>query len=182
VDLETVAAELAPRLIAYAFARTRCRATAEDVAQDALVALVSRWRRLGPPESPEAFVFAIARRRAGRASLRRALLSPLDWLSDTPVAGGSIDDAYEQRAELAAVFKGLRTLARRDREVLLLRAIGELDLAAIAAVTGSSEGAVKMRLHRARRRLRLVLEQQRAGRSRGQEGRSSAEKRSRVSG
>jgi len=36
VDLEARAAALAPRLLAYALARTGCRATAEDIAQDAL--------------------------------------------------------------------------------------------------------------------------------------------------
>ena len=54
VELEAVAAALAPRLIAYALARTGCRATAEDIAQDALTALVRRWRSGGPPESPDA--------------------------------------------------------------------------------------------------------------------------------
>src|SRR3954465_15456426 len=67
VDLETVAAALAPRLVAYATGRTGCRSTGQDIAQEALAALVLRWRRFGPPESPEAFVFAVARRRAGRA-------------------------------------------------------------------------------------------------------------------
>jgi sigma-70-like protein len=46
VDLEAAAAALAPRLLAYALARTGCRATAEDVAQDALTALVRRWREI----------------------------------------------------------------------------------------------------------------------------------------
>jgi DNA-directed RNA polymerase specialized sigma24 family protein len=40
VDLEAAAAALASRLLAYALARTGCRATAEDIAQDALTALV----------------------------------------------------------------------------------------------------------------------------------------------
>ena len=71
-------AALAPRLVAYATGRTGCRSTGEDVAQDALTALVVRWKRHGPPESPEAFAFAIARRRAGRAVLRRALTRPLE--------------------------------------------------------------------------------------------------------
>jgi len=67
VDLESTVASLMPRLLAYALARTGCRAMAEDVAQDALTVLVRRWRTSGPPESPDAYAFAIARRRAGRA-------------------------------------------------------------------------------------------------------------------
>ena len=67
---------------AYALARTGCRGMAEDVAQDALTALVPRWHTSGPPESPDAYAFAIARRRAGRALVRRALLAPVDVLRD----------------------------------------------------------------------------------------------------
>ena len=81
VDLEAVVTALAPRLIGYVFARTGCHGIAEDIAQDALTALVRRWRQqLGPPESPDAFAFAIGRRRAGRALARRALMAPIDAL------------------------------------------------------------------------------------------------------
>ncbi|RPJ84180.1 MAG: hypothetical protein EHM13_05480, partial [Acidobacteria bacterium] len=63
MDLEQAVGDLTPRLLRYCLARTRNTALAEDVAHDALVALVQRWRRYGPPESVDAFVFAIARRR-----------------------------------------------------------------------------------------------------------------------
>jgi len=48
----------------------RDRSLAEDVAQDARAALVHCWRRQSPPDSSEAFTFAIAKRRAGRAAGR----------------------------------------------------------------------------------------------------------------
>ena len=67
VDLDEAVALVAPRLLAYALARTGCRSMAEDIAQDALVALVRHWRASGAPASPDAFVFAIAKRRAGRS-------------------------------------------------------------------------------------------------------------------
>jgi RNA polymerase sigma factor (sigma-70 family) len=158
VDLDATVAALAPRLVAYATGRTGCRSTAQDIAQEALAALVLRWRRFGPPESPEAFVFAVARRRAGRAMKRRALLKPLDFIlvarpSDTGV------DSYEQQAELQMVIRTMKRLRRADREVLLLRAAGELSLDQIAIVTRSSVAAVKMRLHRARSRLTELLEE-----------------------
>ncbi len=74
VDLDATVAALAPRLVVYATGCTGCRSTGQDIAQEALAALVLRWRRFGPPESPEAFVFAVARRRAGRAMKHRALI------------------------------------------------------------------------------------------------------------
>jgi len=67
VELEDVVTVLAPRVLRYCLGRVGEVGLAEEVAQDALVALVRRWRWRGAPESPEAFVFAVARRRAFRA-------------------------------------------------------------------------------------------------------------------
>ena len=130
----------------------------EDVAQEALSALVARWRRFGPPESPEAFVFAVARRRAVRMVTRRALMMPLDLLRGSRAARTGVD-AFERRNELRIVIGAIRRLRPADREVLLLRAAGELSLEEIAAVTHASAAAVKMRIHRARQRLGELLKE-----------------------
>jgi RNA polymerase sigma-70 factor (ECF subfamily) len=164
VDLDEVAGSLAPRLIAYALGRTGCRGTAEDIAQDALTALVRRWRQAGPPESPDAYAFAIAKRRAGRAILRRALTAPLDVLRGVARNEPAVDRAYENRVDLAIVLAALRTLPRADREALLLRLVGELPFADIAVVMNTSPAAVKMRISRARRRLAAYLSEQAHGR------------------
>jgi RNA polymerase sigma factor (sigma-70 family) len=164
VELEDVATALAPRLIAYALARTGCRATAEDIAQDALVALVRRWQQAGPPESPDAFVFAIAKRRAGRAIVRRALTAPLDALRGVARHEPGIDQAYDDRMEVAIVLAALRTLPRADREALLLRIVGELPFADIAVLMNTSPAAIKMRISRARRRLADLLPERSHGR------------------
>ena len=163
MDLDEAARALAPRLIAYALARTGCLKTAEDVAQDALVALVRRWRQAGPPESADAFVFAIARRRAGRAVARRALTAPFDALRNAASNGPSADEAYAHRVELAIVRSALRTLSRADREALLLRTVAELSFEEIAGVVGASPAAVKMRVSRARRRLAALIEERSHG-------------------
>src|SRR5262245_53457761 len=82
VSLEAAVEALAPRLIGYVLARTGCPGAAEDIAQEALAALVRRWRTVGPPDSPDAYAFAVARRRAGRFVVRRALTAPLESLRD----------------------------------------------------------------------------------------------------
>src|SRR3954468_21936962 len=104
VELEEVVRALAPRLFAYALGRTGCRGTAEDIAQDALVALVRRWRQTGPPQSADAFVFAVAKRRAGRAILRRALTAPLETLRGVARNDPAVDRAYDDRIDLIAVI------------------------------------------------------------------------------
>jgi len=164
VDLEAVAAALAPRLIAYALARTGRRADAEDVAQEALTALVRRWRRAGPPESPDAFVFAIARRRAGRAVARGALLAPLDVVRHIAQRGPSVEETAVGRSAASDVVSAIRSLPRRDREALLLRVVGELDFDRIASLTRTTPAGVKMRISRARRRLATLLAERTDGR------------------
>jgi len=164
VDLESVAAALAPRLVAYGLGRTGCPSTAEDIAQDALTALVRRWRTMGPPESPEAYVFAIAKRRAGRAITRRALMAPLDVLRGNARDAPSVEQAYASRTELAVVWSRLRALPAKDREALLLRLAGELTIEQIAAVMHTTPAAAKMRISRARRRLATLLSERSDGR------------------
>jgi RNA polymerase sigma-70 factor (ECF subfamily) len=158
MDLETAVAELAPQLLRYGLGRTGDAALAEEVAQDALAALVARWRRFGAPDCPAAFAFAVARRRAGRALLRRRLLAPLRPLREAASCQPGPEESAAARSELALVLAALRRLPGRDREALLLAGAGDLDTAAASAALGISPPAFKMRLHRARQRLKQLLE------------------------
>ena len=59
----------------------------------------------------------------------------------------------EARAALDAVLADLQTLAEPDRAALLMRAEDQMPYEEIAAALGTTPGAVKVRVHRARRRL-----------------------------
>lgn len=159
VELDEVVSVLAPRVLRYCLGRVGEAGAAEEVAQEALAALVRRWRGRGAPESPEAFVFAVARRRAFRASVRRRLLVPLTALKGASrLAEPGVEERAVARDELARTLAALRRLPGRDREALLLAAAGELPTGEAARVLGISPSAFKMRLHRARRRLAELLE------------------------
>lgn len=149
--------DLSPRVIAYCRGLTRDAVLAEDAAQDALAALVRRWRRRGEPRSPEAFVFAVARRRALRAVVRRRLLAPFA-AEDAPATAPQPHVRAEQNSELERVLGAVSRLPRRDREALLLVAVAEMDYRDAASVLGVSLSALKMRVHRARRRLAAALD------------------------
>lgn len=149
--------ELSPRVIAYCRGLIRDVALAEDAAQDALAALVQRWRRKGAPRSPEAFVFAVARRRAVRAIVRRRLLAPFEAHA-APVTAPQPHLRAEQSSELERVLGAVSRLSRRDREALLLVAVAEMDYRDAASVLGVSLPALKMRVHRARQRLVAALD------------------------
>ncbi len=156
--LETLIGDLAPRVLRYCRGRLRDAAMAEEVAQEALTALVQRHRRHGPPEDSAAFVFAIARRRAARSQLRAALMAPLDALADRASSDPTPEELAIQEHRRRELRQALQALPRGEREALLLVLAGDLDYRTVAELLGISEAAVKMRLHRARRRLENLME------------------------
>jgi RNA polymerase sigma-70 factor (ECF subfamily) len=133
--------------------------TARDLAQE--VALRA-WRRLASLEDPRSFTAWIRRiaANAARDHLRRAAIRREDELDDALDLAGD-DDPHaeaERRAELRLM---LAALADEDAEVvslLVARAEGT-SVEELAARVGLSEGALKMRLMRARKRLRERLEE-----------------------
>ena len=162
VDLECALRELAPRLLRYLTARTGNCSLAEEVAQESLAALVRRWRTLGAPDSPEAFVFAVARRRAGRALVRRRLWLPIEALLGQRSGEPDPEVHLIERDGAARTLAALLRLPTREREALALMAFGELSGEAAARLLGLSPSAFKMRIHRARQRLKSLLEEENA--------------------
>jgi RNA polymerase sigma factor (sigma-70 family) len=158
VDLEGTVREIAPRVLRYARMRTGDAALAEEIAQESLTALVRRWRSVGPPDCPEAFTFSIARRRAGRAVVRRKLLVPIEQLLGARDGHPTPEDRLVQRGERARLLAGLARLRPGDREALLMVAVGRLSTRDAAQALGISVSAVKMRTLRARERLKRMLE------------------------
>jgi RNA polymerase sigma-70 factor (ECF subfamily) len=157
-DLEAIVRDLAPAVLRYSLGATGDRGLAEEVAQDALAALVARWRRRGPPREPAAFVIAVARRRAARRLARKRvveLAAPLD--AATGLIAAPRQPVFD-RFELTETVAALRRLDRRDREAILLVAVADLTPSRAAEILGIEPGTLRMRLMRARARLRALLE------------------------
>jgi RNA polymerase sigma-70 factor, ECF subfamily len=98
------------------------------------------------------------------ARWRRAPLEVVDGAEaaeapDRPGADSVMVQAEEQRLMRAAV----RSLPRRQREVLTLRLDAELPFAEIARTLGITENNAKVHFHHAGRRLRELLESARGG-------------------
>ena len=165
MDLEATLEDLAPRLLRYTRGLAPDPALAEEAAQEALTALVARWRRLGPPDEPAAFAFVVARRRLHRARWKRRFFEPLEsWLegggakTPTPSPGSDPENRAQVRQDLDRTLAALSGLPAEQREALLLTVAGEVDVASAASILGISRSAVKMRVHRARQKLLGILE------------------------
>ncbi len=88
-------------------------------------------------------------------------------------ADGASDTPESRREWRARVAERLAELPEAAREIIVLRDVLGLDTAATAQALGITEGAAKVRLHRARMALRALLELDRAGASDGRLPRSA---------
>jgi RNA polymerase sigma-70 factor (ECF subfamily) len=144
-------------ILAYALRRVEDREDAADVvAETFLVA----WRRLGEvPAGTGArlWLYAVARHvianlhrtERRRSRLGRRLAEALQTeLATHPAA----------RDEAAEILRTMADLSDEDRELLLLVSWEALTPGEAAKVLGISSIAARSRLHRARRRLRALLE------------------------
>ena len=115
--------------------------TAEDVVQDAFVAMRSAWPRLGDTENALAYLRQAVVNRS-RSVLRHRTVTGTNLqqaLPDIPSADHGTLDLLDQRAAVAA----LAGLPERQREAIVLRFYADLSEDQIAAAMRISRGAVR---------------------------------------
>ncbi|MEV0404235.1 SigE family RNA polymerase sigma factor [Actinoallomurus sp. NPDC050550] len=132
-------------------------ATAEEVVQDAFVAMHGAWRRLRDPEKALSYLRQSVVNRSRSVLRHRAVVEKYapKGLPDAP----SAENGAIVELERSAVVKALSGLPTRQREALVLRYYGDLSEAEIASAMGISRGAVKSHTARGMAALRSVLEQ-----------------------
>ena len=136
------------------------RVLAEEILQDAMLAV---WRGAGSfrgESSVRSWVIAIARRQT-RDRLRGRRLRIVDdaFLADRPGSGPGPEVMALDRAELAEVKGAIRELAAPHRELLGLVFGTGLSLPEVAGVLEIPVGTVKSRLSAARTSLSRILDE-----------------------
>jgi RNA polymerase sigma factor (sigma-70 family) len=153
----------APRLIAGLARMVRDIGSAEDLAQDALVAALEQWPESGVPRNPGAWLMAAAKHRAIDLLRRRKLLErkhqelgrEIESQQDRPVAEMEIalDDEFGDDL-LALIFTACHpVLSPEARAALTLRLLCGLTTGEIARAFLASESTVAQRIVRAKRTL-----------------------------
>jgi RNA polymerase sigma factor (sigma-70 family) len=141
-------------ILGYVLRRT---ASADDAADVMAETFLTAWRRvdqLPPGDEARLWLYGVARRvlanhhRGERRRLELAGRLRADLAGWTPP---------EYEGDLAALARALGRLGETQRELLALSAWEGLDHGQIAVVLGCSRNAVRIRLHRARRRLAAEL-------------------------
>src|SRR6188768_3948931 len=138
---------LRPELYRYCRHLTRSPWDAEDLAQDTLArALVTLSTQLQPEiENPRGWLFRVATNLY--IDRTRRSHEELDDLSDAPA------QVNDSRAKREAAGTLISRLSPQERAAVVLKDAFELELGDIAAVLGTSVGAVKTALHRGRSKL-----------------------------
>ena len=142
-------------LVALAYALTGSRGSAEDIAQEALLAAGRRWESVGHFDNPLAWTRRVVANRS--TSLIRRRITEARTLVKL-AAGRPSDDNLDLPSESEHVWAAVRQLPRRQAQVITLRALHGLSLQEMGDVLGVSKETVQTHLTRARAKLSHALE------------------------
>jgi RNA polymerase sigma-70 factor (ECF subfamily) len=125
-------------------------ALAEDLVAEAFARAWAQWRTVRRHPAPQAWVVRTALNTRVSWWRRRRREAPLgDWDTAAPPAAPGVD---------ASLLAALRTLPRRQREVVVHRVLLDLDVRTTASQLGISENTVSVHLFRAVAALRTALD------------------------
>jgi RNA polymerase sigma-70 factor, ECF subfamily len=159
VAMETLLAELAPRVQRFGARLCGNPHDADDVLQETLLSVARHLPEFEGRSSLAGWVFALARSACVRRRRGLKNAAPVSE-SDAPEPrdpGASPEQRASNRELLDVLLATLASLPVEAREVILLRDVEGLSAAESAAALGISTQALKSRLHRARTALRERL-------------------------
>jgi RNA polymerase sigma-70 factor (ECF subfamily) len=155
-DALEIIAEVVHRVVGRQLGRGSLAHETEDVVQDIIIAIHERRDTYDRSRPLMPWVYAIARYKLLnhlRASRHRRSHVPLESESHTLVAFGSGETYAAAGQEIRGL---LDALPAGQREALVLTKIQGQSLAEAAESTGLTEGAIKVRVHRAMATLRKL--------------------------
>jgi len=143
------------KLFAYLVRKSGNAALASDLVQESFTRY---WMQYRHGEKSLALLFTIGRNLLYDHS--RQHQRTVELTETAEVAHGDEEQKYIQREESQRVLNALQQLDEGDRDILALVVSSSMTYQEIAAMHGCKEGAVKVRVHRARQKLRQLLAQE----------------------
>lgn len=131
---------------------------AEEITQDAFVALHGHWSRLRDPQKGLAYLRQTVVNRCRSALRHRTVVDRFLRRQAPPATAPSAEAAALESVAHAEVLAAVRELPQRQREAVVLRYYADLSEVETAEVMGISQGAVKSHTARAMAALRRTME------------------------
>jgi len=144
-------------LVRFGVLLLRDQGTAEEVVQDAFVAMHVRWSRLRDPDRALGYLRRSVVNGARSTMRHRGVVTRHAATVRPPENGQSADTGVLAAERRTAVLDALAQLPGRQREVLVCRYFLDLSEAEIAETLGISRGAVKSHTSRGSAALRDLL-------------------------
>lgn len=123
---------------------------AEDLAADAVEHIISKLPTLKKASAYDAWMWTITRNLLRSFWRSRRVKEAQDPISPAPLEPEEIAIIHEEHEQ---IVRALQTLSIKDRELLWLREVLDLNYRSIAQRVESNTGSVRVACHRARRRL-----------------------------
>lgn len=144
-----------------AWVLTGNRSDAEDLCSEAFARALAGEDRIAQA-TVRSYLYAIVRNLAASRYRRPRVELPMedDALANMPHGDPGPEQQAELRQRLLQAGAGLAALRDGERQLLLLCGLDGLSAAEIAEALGVEPGHVRVRLHRARRQLQSILDQQ----------------------
>lgn len=141
----------------FAFSLVRERTLADDIRQEVFVKAYDKLDTFRGGSSMKTWLFSITRNKAAdyrkAAFLRKVtLVEYIREMGSTP----SAEKEYFDKLVINEAWKAVLSLPVKFREVLTLYAHHQLSIAEIAELLQISESGVKVRLHRARKKVNEI--------------------------
>jgi RNA polymerase sigma-70 factor, ECF subfamily len=133
------------------------REDAEEALQDAFVRAYRSLHRCGDPERFGSWLLAILANRCRTTGGRRARREKRFVSAEDRHYAIAVDHPADNTAWREEIARALSRLDADQREAFLLKHVEEMEYEQMAEVTGAGVSALKMRVKRARERMRRLL-------------------------
>ena len=144
------------RLFGYLLRKTGNYHLAADIMQESFTRYLERYK---DREQSPALLFTISR----NLLYDHARKNRYDTSYDEEQHGLDIDqeNAYQIKEEYKRVLIAMQQLDEEEQDILALAVSSDLSYREIADMTGNSEANIKVKIHRSRVKLKIILQQER---------------------
>ena len=142
-----------PAVVGLAYALSGSRSGAEDLAQEAFLAAHRGWDRIGGFDEPGVWV----RRVVANLSVSTIRRRVVETKALARIALGQTPALPELSAEGIEFWRAVRSLPKRQAQVIALRYLEDMPIAEVARVLGMAEGTVRKQLFEGRKKVVRLL-------------------------
>jgi RNA polymerase sigma-70 factor (ECF subfamily) len=151
------------RIYRFVFFKVSGHEEAEDITSEVFLKV---WNHISEGKELKSFsglLYRVARNciidmyRAKSVRVHPLLFSEIDEQSDPSDSGGAIEKIHASE-EAKKIIAQIKKLKQEYQEILTLRYIDELTIDEIAEIVGKGKVAVRVTLHRAMKRLKIITQ------------------------